>query len=177
MGKPTQRFTMASVTDPDHFDISLRITIKGKYSTLREVIVKSRSYRQDSIENREAYKDVFGYHKPGISPSMQDGVAGMDLDELINFFRFKRNKRLKQFKLRLEDQEREKYVTYRFNKFLVRRITQLAGNDLDSFMVVYRPTYEFVSNADEVAMNQYILNASYEYKLHLPKSQILRKDP
>ena len=167
--KPTQKFPVKSVTDPNHFDISLRITVKGKYSTLREVVVRTKSYRLDSLENRQTYADVFNYSKPGLSASMQDGVAGADLDELINIFRFKRNKRLRKFQLRLEDMEREKYVTYRFNKTMVRRITQLEGAQLDSFMVKYRPTFEFVSNADELRFNQFVLEASYEYKIALLK--------
>ena len=64
--------------------------------------------------------------------------------------------------VQLEDQE--KYIDYRFNKISVRRITGLEGKDIDSFMVWYRPTYEFVATADEIKFNQYILNASYQYR-------------
>ena len=167
--KPTQKFAVRSVTDPNHFDISLRITVKGKYNTLREVVVRSKSYRLDSLENRKTYADVFDYKKPGLSSSIQDGVAGADLDELINIFRFKRNKRLHKFQVRLEEMEREKYVTYRFNKTIVKRITQLDGDQLDSFMVKFRPTYEFVSTADQLTFNQFVLDASYQFKINLLK--------
>ena len=175
--KPTQKFAVRSVTDPNHFDISLHITVRGKYSTLREVVVRTKSYRLDSMENRQTYADVFDYKKPGLSASMQDGVAGADLDELINIFRFKRNKRLHKFQLRLEDQEQEKYVTYRFNKTLVKRITQLDGNQLDSFMVKYRPTYEFVSRADEFTFNKFVLDASYQFKIGLLKQDMKKNSP
>ena len=175
--KPTQKFSVKSVTDPNHFDICLHITVKGKYSTLREVVVHTKSYRLDSLENRKTYADVFDYKKPGVSVSMQDGVAGADLDELINVFRFKRNKRLHKFQLRLEDQEREKYVSYRFNKTLVKRITQLDGDQLDSFMVKYRPTYEFVSRVDELTFNQFVLDASYEFKINLLKQDAKKNTP
>ena len=168
-GKPTQKFSVKAVTDPNHFDISLRIPVKGKYSTLREVVVRSKSYRLDSLENRQTYADVFDYKKPGVSVSMQDGVAGADLDELINVFRFKRNKRLHKFQVRLEEMEQERYVTYRFNKTMVKRITQLDGDQLDSFMVKYRPTYEFVSTVDQPTFNQFVLDASYKFKIDLLK--------
>ena len=167
--KPTQKFSVKQVTDPNHFDISLRIPVKGKYSTLREVVVRSKSYRLDSLENRQTYADVFNYKKPGLSANMQDGVAGADLDELINIFRFKRNKRLKKFQMHLEEVEREKYVNYRFNKTMVKRITQLDGSQLDSFMVKYRPTYEFVSTVDELTFNQFVLDASYQFKIDMLK--------
>lgn len=163
--KPTLKFAVSTIPDPSHFNISLFITLKGKYRTLKEVIVYGKSYRQDSIENREKYADVFDYRKPGIRAGVSpDGVAGADVNEIINLFRFKRNKRLRAFQLRLESQEKEKYVNYRFNKTHVKRITGLEGAHLDNFMLRYRPDYEFVMNADEFLLNQYILNASYRYK-------------
>lgn len=170
--KPTQQFAVSAVPDPAHFNISLHVTVKGKYSTLKEVIVYSKTYRQDSFENRQTYADVFDFRKPtirtGVSP---DGVAGMDVNEIINMFRFKRNKRLRAFQLRLEGQEQERYVNYRFNKTTVRRITGFEGARLDSFMARYRPDYAFVSQADELALNQYILNASYRYKAEMMKEE------
>jgi hypothetical protein len=170
--KPTQKFAVRGIGDVARFNISLRVNIKGKYSTLKEVIVHGKSYRQDSLENRQTYADVFDYRKPRLESSMSpDGVAGADLDGIINMFRFKRSRQLKRFQLRLEAQEQEKYVNYRFNKTLVKRITQLEGAQLDSFMVRYRPAYEFVSNADEMVFNQYLLNCSYEYKMELLKNE------
>jgi hypothetical protein len=170
--KPTQKFPVAAIGDLANFNISLHVTVKGKYSTLKEVIVYSKTYRQDSLENRQTYADIYNYSKPTLSSSISpDGVAGADLDELINIFRFKRNKHLRNFQLRLETQEQDKYVSYRFNKNLVRRITQLQGVQLDSFLIIYRPTYEFASHADELVFDQYILNASYEYKNDLLKQE------
>lgn len=168
--KPTQKFVVKDIPDPSHFNISLHITVRGKYTTLKEVVVRSRSYRQDSIENREDYADIFGYKKPGLSTSIvPGGGVGADVDELINIFRFKRNKRLKAFKNRLEVQEQDKYVAYRFNKNFVRRLTQLQETELDSFMVRYRPSYDFIMMTDEQSFNQYVLNCSYEFKMYLIK--------
>ena len=166
--KSTQKFAVQTVTDPSHFDISLLVPYKGKYSTLKEVIVHTKSYKEDSIENRETYAKVFGFQKPrfetSISPS---GGVGADVDEIFNMFRFRRNKSLKKFQLRLENEEQEKYITYRFSKTLVRRLTHLDGDQLNMFMIKYRPTYEFASQADELMFNQYILNCSYKYKIEL----------
>ncbi len=169
--KPTQKFAVASIQDPVHFDISLRMPIKGKYGLLKEVTVFSKSYRMDSIENRQTYADVFNFQKPGIQTSVSpDGAVGADANELINIFRFKRNKRLKAFQHRLEQQEQEKYVNYRFNKIYVRRVTGLQSPQLDTFVVWYRPDYEFARNADELTFNQYILNAFYQFQKITPAS-------
>jgi hypothetical protein len=168
--KSTQKFSVKDIANPSAFDISLHVTVKSKYSTLKEVVVFARSYRQDSIENRQTYGDIYNFRKPtfstGISP---DGIVGADINEIINMFRFKRNRRLKAFQARLELQEQEKFVSYRFNKNFVRRITHLEGAQLDTFMVRYSPTYEFASTADEVTFNRYVLNASYRFKLQLLK--------
>ena len=173
--KPTQKFIVKGISDPDHFDISLRINIKGKYSMLKEVTVFSKSYRQDSLENRMAYADIYDYTKPTIQSSMgANGVPGADVNELINIFRFRRNKRLKAFQLRLETQEQEKYVNYRFNKITIKRITGMESPLLDTFLVWYRPEYEFTRNADEMIFTQYILSAYYQFKkLYVPAA---RKD-
>jgi hypothetical protein len=129
------------------------------------VVVFSKSYKEDSLENRQTYADIFEYKKPGLSTSVTPGGGvGADVDELINIFRFKRNKRLKSFQRRLETQEQEKYVDYRFNKLFVKRITGLDGILLDSFLVWYRPTYEFARASDELTFNQYILNAFYQFQ-------------
>ena len=163
--KPTQKFAVNKIPNTAQFDISLHISVKSRYSLLKEVVVYSKNYKQDSAENRENYGEVFSYKKQGIQTSISPGGGvGLDANELINAFRFKRNKRLKAFQKRLEEDEQEKYINYRFNKVFVRRITQLQSPALDSFLVWYRPTYEFTANSSEIAFNQYLLNASYHFK-------------
>ncbi len=166
--KPTQKFIVKDISDPSRFNISLHVTVKSSYGTLKEVIVYSKSYRQDSIENRQTYGDIFNFRNPTIRSSINpDGGVGADVNELINIFRFKRNKRIRTFQARLEEQEQDKYINFRFNKTFVRRITQLQGAELDTFMVRYRPVYAFAGTADEITFNKYILNASYRFKIEL----------
>ena len=170
--KPTQKFVVKDIPNLTQFDISLRVNVKGGYSTLKEVVVFARSYREDSMENRQNYADVYNYRKPTIRTSVSPGGAvGADVNEIINMFRFKRNRHLKAFQARLEQQEQDNFVSYRFNKNFVRRITQLKGAGLDTFMVRYLPTYEFASTADEVTFNKYILNSSYSFKIELLKQE------
>jgi len=166
--KSTQKFATQTVTDPDHFNISLLVPYKGKYNTMKEVIVHTRSYREDSIENRQTYAKIYNFTKPTLQTSISpSGVPGADVDEIINMFRFRRNKSMKKFQLRLEAEEQDKYVTYRFNKTLIKRITHLEGEQLNMFMMKFRPTFEFTMQADELTFNQYIINCSYQYKIEL----------
>lgn len=163
--KPTQKFAVNKIPNTAEFNISIHIAVKSRYSLLKEVVVYSKNYKQDSAENRENYGEIFSYKKQGIQTSISPGGGvGLDANELINAFRFKRNKRLKAFQQRLEADEKVKYVNYRFNKTFVRRITQLQGPALDSFLMWYRPTYEFAATSSEIEFNQYILNASYHFR-------------
>lgn len=169
--KATQPFAVNTIANQNQFDISLHLNIESKYSVLKEVIVYSKTFKEDSLENRQTYADVFDYQKPGISTSIvPGGGVGADVNELINIFRFKRNKHLKAFQQRLELQEQDKYIDYRFNKINVSRITGLSGQSLDSFLVWYRPSYEFTQLSSEISFNQYILNASYQYRKIMPIS-------
>ena len=175
--KPTQRFAVNKIPNTAQFNISLHIPIKSKYGILKEVVVFSKNYKQDSAENRQNYGEVFSYRKAGIQTSITPGGGvGLDANELINMFRFKRNKRLKAFQARLEADEKEKYITYRFSKIFVRRITQLQSPALDSFLVWYRPSYEFVSNSSEIEFNQYVLNASYHFKRTIGTGEAKKED-
>lgn len=166
--KPTQKFVVKDIPNLMQFDISLGVTVKGGYRTLKEVVIFARSYQEDSMENRQTYADAFNYRKPTIRTSVSPGGAvGADVNEIINMFRFKRNKRLKAFQARVEQQEQDNFVSYRFNRNFVRRITQLQGAELDTFMIRYMPSYEFAIMADEITFNKFILNSSYAFKIEL----------
>jgi hypothetical protein len=175
--KPTAQFAVKQIQDLGNFDISLHIRVNEKFKTLKGVRVFSKSFKQDSIANREEYAKIFNYQKPGISTNTSDysGAAGMDLDEFINIFRFKRNKQLKYMQNRLMEQEQERYINYRFNKTLVKRITRLEGKNLDSFMVLYRPDFYFTQNSTTVVFYQYILNASYQFRRELLGGEIKKE--
>lgn len=166
LGKPTPKYPTAGLNNYTQFDIALHIRQAGKLRQLREVQVNSKTYREDSIANREQYRKIFDYQKPGVRPAIDphSGVVGMDLAEFINMFRFRRNKQLRKMQKRIEEQEKDRYVDYRFNKLLIKRVTRLEGKHLDAFMQQYRPNYNFTTEADIVEFYTYILNASYEYR-------------
>ena len=106
--KPTQKFAVNEIPNLMQFDLSLGVTVKSGYRVLKEVVIFARSYREDSMENRQTYADVYNYRNPTIRTSISPGGAvGADVNEIINMFRFKRNKRLKAFQARLEQQEQD----------------------------------------------------------------------
>lgn len=174
LNKPTIKFPVLKIINPFSFDISLQVNIP----VLKEVKVKPRNYRQDSIQNREDYAKVFNYRKPGLRPATPQYGAGMgfDLDELINVFRFKRNKSMLAFQKRLVQEERDKFVDHRFSKALVRRLTPLTDGELDTFMMIYRPPYEFALLTSDYDFQEYIKEAYRRYLNGLPPIPFIKPE-
>ena len=105
----------------------------------------------DSLQNRKDYEKIFNYKKPGLelTDGSVGGGVGFDLDEIINVFRFKRNRRLLAFQERLIDDEQDKFIDHRFTRYIVKKITDLDGDAEDSFMCRYRPSYQFTQLATD----------------------------
>ena len=133
---------------------------------MKEVKILPKNYRLDSLRNRQDYAKIFNYQKPTLKTvTPQYGAAvGFDLDEIINMFRVKRNRSMASFQRRLLMEEQDKYVDFRFNKALVRRLTLLDGAELDSFMRVFKPSYTFTKLAGDYEFRLYIKQALYRFK-------------
>jgi hypothetical protein len=162
LNKPTVKFPVLGIANTMSFDISLHVNIP----TLKEVRIKPRNYKMDSLQNRTDYAKIFNYRKPGLQAvtPVYGGAAGFDLDEIINMFRTKRNRSMASFQKRLLLEEQEKFVDHRFSKALVRRLTQLEGAELDSFMQLYRPSYTFTKTAGDYDFQYYIKAAFFRFK-------------
>lgn len=166
-GKQTPKYALDTITDLQHFNIMIHV---ADYD-LPEVRVRNNYYRFDSIQNRIDYAKYFNYRPPGIKfviPSNGHGSGGLnvgfDLDEILNMFRFKRNKNLEFLEKRLAIQERDKYIDYRFTKRFVQKITHLEGEALQKFMNYCRPSYEALGLLNDLELGQYIQKKYAIYK-------------
>ncbi len=172
LGKPTVKFPVAKMPNPLEFDVSLHVNVP----TLREVKIRPKNYRFDSIQNRKDYEKVFTFRKPTlktVAPTY-GGAVGFDLDEIINMFRFRRNRSMLSFQQRLLMEEEDKFIDHRFNKALVRRLTLLDGTELDNFMQLFRPSYSFTKFAGDYEFQLYIKNAHARFKRGLDKESEFR---
>lgn len=164
LNKPTPKYAVTTIQNPGAFDIS----ILRKVQELPSVFLKQRNYRMDSLQNRLDYAKAFNYTKPGFSLSSNPNPGGMgvglDLDALINMFKFRKNKRMLAFQKRLLREEKEKYVSHRFSKALVKKLTGLNPPQLDSFMDEFRPTYEMTVQFNDLEFGQFIIEAFKYYK-------------
>jgi hypothetical protein len=174
LGRATQMFPVTMMNSTTGFDIALHVNP----TELSEVRVAPRNYRMDSLQNRIDYEKIFNYTKPGLS--LSDGSSGsgvgLDLDQLINMFRFKRNRRLAAFQARLIEDEQDKFIDHRFTHYIVKKITGLDGNALDSFMYRYRPSYQFTKIASDYEFYDYIKLAYQEYKRQLRAHNVMKKE-
>jgi CarboxypepD_reg-like domain len=162
IGKPTKPVAVKSIATPWDFNMSLHVTS----GLLPTVIVRARSYKLDSMQNRADYAKIFNFQKPNPLKTVNvgaGGVVGMDPNEIINMFRFKRNRRIQAFQNRLMQQEQDKYIDRRYNKTIVKKLTGLQGTALETFMVRYRPDYYFVQACNDLELYQYIWQAGKQF--------------
>ena len=162
LGKPTPKYAVLKIADISQFDIALRL----KTDVMQEIKVRSRIYKEDSLQNRKDYAKAFNFKRPNFESmtSVNAMGAGIDIQELIRLFQFRKNKSMEKFRERLLEQEREKFVDYKFNKGLVKRLTGLDGEPLIQFMLKYRPSYEFALLSSEYDFQYYIKKAGEEFR-------------
>ncbi|HEY4155943.1 MAG TPA: carboxypeptidase-like regulatory domain-containing protein [Puia sp.] len=174
LGRATQFFAVKEMNPTTGFDIALHVNV----TELSEVRVAPRNYHLDSLQNRIDYEKSFDYKKPGFaltSPSSGLGV-GLDLDALINMFKFKQIRRSLAFRERLIDDEEDKFVDHRFNRSIIKKITQLDGDQLDSFMTAYRPSYQFTKAANDYDFFDYIKLAYSEFEFNLAHPGLIQRE-
>src|SRR5690606_14929279 len=91
---------------------------------LPTVTVHSRTYKEDSLAFRRDYAKIFAYQTPGQALGESFGIGdqggiGVDINEIVNLFRFGYNKRKKVYYKFAVDIEQDRYIQYRFTKKLV----------------------------------------------------------
>lgn len=166
-GKNTQKYSLDTIEDLHNFNIMIHVT---GYD-LPEVRVRNSYYKLDSIQNRTDYAKYFNYQPPGLKLSNQQNMfgpngltVGFDLDEIINMFRFKRNRNLQFLQNRLLSQEQEKYVNYRFTKKFVQKLTHLEGPALEKFMLYCRPDYSVLGLLNDLELGMFIEKKYINYQ-------------
>jgi hypothetical protein len=167
-GKNTQKFGLDQIEDQSNFNIMIHVT----GFDLPEVRVRNSNYRYDSIQNRMDYAKYFNYDPPGLKLSNQQnffgngGVTiGFDVNEIINMFRFKRNRNLQFLQNRLIYQEQEKYINYRFTKRFVQKLTKLDGPRLDVFMEYCKPSYPTLALLNDLELGYFIQQKLVQFRL------------
>jgi len=154
LNRRTTKYSVNDIPDPSHFDIALLATV-----SLHEIKLTPRNYKLDSIQNRIDYAKAFNYQKPSfrsVVPAFGFPFVTVNIDELIRVFQYRKKFYTLDFKYRLIEQEKQKFIDNRFRKNLVIKITGLSDDSLVSFMAMFRPSYEFTKAASDYDFNLYI---------------------
>jgi hypothetical protein len=163
LGKPTPKYPVLKIADVNQFDIALHL----KSDVMREVRIKTRNYKEDSVQNRRDYAKAFNFRRPslGTMTSISGAGVGFDVQEIIRLFQFRKNRSMERFRERLEEEERDKFVDRRFNRGLVKRLTGITiEEELADFMRKYRPTFDFTTVTSDYEFQYFIKIAYQEYK-------------
>jgi hypothetical protein len=173
LNKGTVHYPVSKIVNQQAFDIALHVTS----TVLKDIRFSPKNYKLDSIQNRLDYAKAFDFHKPGVGSSINlapGGGVGLDVNQFIQMFQFRRNRRMEAFQDRLVREEEDRFVDHRFSRSLIIRLTGLRGASLDSFIVRYRPTVEFTRYSTDYEFQAYIKQCFHNYQRYLQMKQELR---
>jgi hypothetical protein len=142
LGKFTARTPVRDINPDQPFDMSLEVGVES----LPTVFVQSRNYLLDSLETRKEYKKIFDYGGNYVD-DLKAGRSGKSMGIGVDFDMLLRPGQVRRtlaFQKRLLEEEQDNYVDHRFSPSVVHRVTGLESPQLDSFMRVYRPSFEFL---------------------------------
>src|SRR5580692_11841772 len=145
LGKTTLRFPAKEINSNQPFNMALAVSI----DTLPVAFVRGNNYFLDSLQTRKEYANVFNYGASYLNNMKTSARGGMGVGLNLNmFFNAAENRRMEAFQDRLVWQEQENFVDHHFSKAIVRHVTGLTSPALDTFMVLYRPTKEFIQSCE-----------------------------
>lgn len=145
LGKQTLRFPAKEINPNQPFDMALAVSI----DSLPAVYVRGNNYYLDSLETRKEYAKVFNYAPDYLTNFSRHGRGAMGVGfDIDMFFNGAENRRMEAFRDRLLWQESENFVDRRFSPATVRSVTGLQSPALDTFMVWYRPSKEFIESCE-----------------------------
>jgi len=97
--------------------------------------------------------------------NLGNGGVGLGIDAIYNLLS-RQGKNARHLQKILEKDYREDMIDYRFTPNLVQQILGIKDPELKDFMQQYRPTYQFVLDANDYAFNLFIRNAYKSYRIN-----------
>lgn len=150
------------VVEFSHLKLGYNPNMTMAQQTLEAVYVDEAYYKRDSIQRRLDNKEIYDMsEKKLVSRSGPTDGVGVAISP--GSFFSKKNQELKKTKERLEEEEEQAYVDFRFSESWVAYLTKLKGQDLRDFMFSYRPSYKFCRKNDKLKMQKYIMTKLEEY--------------
>ncbi|MBC8051458.1 MAG: carboxypeptidase-like regulatory domain-containing protein [Sphingobacteriaceae bacterium] len=145
--------------------------LKPNSILLREVIIRDSTLNPQNRlnRNREEYKDA--YRKGDTKDILQigggngTGGAGLGIDALWSLLS-REGKNARYLQKIIEQDYKEHIINYRYTSRLVSQVTGLKTDPLRDFMEQYRPSYNFIVEANDYALISFINSSFQRYKKH-----------
>ncbi len=121
------------------------------------------NYQLDSMDRRKEYAWVYDHENTPHVARDRQGADGVGVT--MNIFRNTSTAAKQRVHLtkRLQKEEEDYYVDFRYNKDYVAKITHLKGDSLKQFMLRYRPSYDYCRKAATVDILVYISDSYKQY--------------
>jgi hypothetical protein len=147
----------------DRYDVFL----SPKVTQLATVTIADvNTYALDSMQRRRDYESFYEDHSSTSLLAHQTPTDGVGLTFSPISFLSRKEKRKRALGKRLERDEKQFYINYKFPRNYVAKLTSLTGDSLQLFMVRYRPSYAFCRNASSEDMLIYINDHFKEFCRH-----------
>ncbi|TWI98845.1 carboxypeptidase-like protein [Mucilaginibacter frigoritolerans] len=138
------------------------IQLEVKSIALREVSVTS-SRQGQAFDPHKEYPEVYEKSKLYVlSPTTWFGKENRDARKMKKYFR---------------TEAEQRHVDEVFTRTYVGSIVPLKGQDLDDFMTMYRPSYEFIKGNDKQSLAVYINDSYKKYQDLPPEKRHIAKLP
>jgi hypothetical protein len=148
-------YVLANKTTHQH--IMVRQSIQ-----LQAVRIAGSNYKRDSINFHEEYEKSFGFRRPKWYEVYT--ITAVNINNLQKALSFKGNKKKTKFKKQLINYEHDEFVDYKYSRDIVNKLTNLEGDSLSLFMEQYHPTYEFMKDATDYDLYDFIKKSYNDYK-------------
>lgn len=141
------------------------IMLRPRIIGLATISIRSHTYQQDSIANRQEYAAAFNFHRPRFKEIVHIAPVGIgvNINQLTRAAAMKRNRHKIFFRDQLIRYEQEGFVNVHYNEDIVSSTIPLRGDSLTYFVNRYRPTYEQVHDGSEYDVLFFIHQAYKRY--------------
>ncbi|MCR8559684.1 carboxypeptidase-like regulatory domain-containing protein [Mucilaginibacter sp. BJC16-A38] len=143
----------------------IHVELEAAKIQLRQVTIHANrklDFKKDSAANRKFYAKQFNYKGPRVIDAFiprpvtnTSQLISIDLITLVRALTKKSTREYKFNKVLIRD-EKTDYINQKFSHGLVAKVTGLKGDTLSTFIVNYRPTYQYASKASDYKMELYI---------------------
>jgi hypothetical protein len=152
MGYKTLRLRLPGGTLPPYFKLMMQkgpVELPGV-----EVLDRSGDYKKDSLRYREIYKRALDFPE----------LTGLDVIRHPFSAMSKKNRQIWAFQKEYALFEQQKYIDYTFNERVVSNLTGLKGDSVNSYLRMYRPSYEQLRSMNDYTFYSYIKETVRTYR-------------